>query len=43
MQDLCNKLIHMMWNDWSCDVRKAAAQALNKLDKDLHIELRLIS
>ncbi|XP_073668384.1 HEAT repeat-containing protein 4 [Paramisgurnus dabryanus] len=38
-KDLCNKLIHMMWNDWSCDVRKAAAQALSKLDRDLHIEL----
>ncbi|KAI7804613.1 putative HEAT repeat-containing protein 4, partial [Triplophysa rosa] len=40
-KDLCSKLIHMMWNDWSCDVRKAAAHTLSKLDMDtdLHNEL----
>lgn len=33
-----------MWNDWSCDVRKAAAHALSKLDMstDLQNELRLL-
>lgn len=45
MQDLCNKLIHMMWNDWSCAVRHAAALALSKLNvaREMHSELRLLS
>lgn len=45
MQDLCNKLIHMMWNDWSGAVRRAAALALSKLNvaREMHSELRLLS
>ncbi|KAK7153152.1 hypothetical protein R3I93_011148 [Phoxinus phoxinus] len=40
-KDLCNKLIHMMWNDWSCAVRHAAALALSKLNvaREMHSEL----
>uniref|UniRef100_A0A3P8ZDF5 HEAT repeat containing 4 n=1 Tax=Esox lucius TaxID=8010 RepID=A0A3P8ZDF5_ESOLU len=29
--DLTNKLIHLMWNDWSGEVRQMAARALGKL------------
>uniref|UniRef100_A0A673LKE6 Si:dkey-13p1.3 n=1 Tax=Sinocyclocheilus rhinocerous TaxID=307959 RepID=A0A673LKE6_9TELE len=38
MQDLCNKLIYMMWNDWSCAVCHAAALALSKMDaaREMH-------
>ncbi|KAL1258323.1 hypothetical protein QQF64_011567 [Cirrhinus molitorella] len=40
-KDLCNKLIYMMWNDWSCAVRHAAALALSKMDaaREMHSEL----
>lgn len=40
-KDLCNKLIHMMWNDWSCAVRHAAALALSELNvaREMHSEL----
>ncbi|XP_056624435.1 HEAT repeat-containing protein 4 isoform X2 [Triplophysa dalaica] len=40
-KDLCSKLIHMMWNDWSCDVRKAAAHTLSKLDMDTVLQNEL--
>ncbi|XP_063040504.1 HEAT repeat-containing protein 4 [Engraulis encrasicolus] len=30
-KDLSNKLVYMMWNDWSAVVRQKAAQALGKL------------
>ncbi|XP_050989475.1 HEAT repeat-containing protein 4 isoform X2 [Labeo rohita] len=40
-KDLCNKLIYMMWNDWSSAVRHAAALALSKMDaaSEMHSEL----
>ncbi|XP_016323405.1 HEAT repeat-containing protein 4 [Sinocyclocheilus anshuiensis] len=40
-KDLCNKLIYMMWNDWSCAVCHAAALALSKMDaaREMHSEL----
>ncbi|XP_043118782.1 HEAT repeat-containing protein 4 isoform X2 [Puntigrus tetrazona] len=40
-KDLCNKLTYMMWNDWSCAVRHAAALALSKTDaaREMHSEL----
>ncbi|XP_056333236.1 HEAT repeat-containing protein 4 [Danio aesculapii] len=40
-KDVCTKLLHVMWNDWSCAVRHAAALALSKLDaaKEMHAEL----
>ncbi|XP_072545808.1 HEAT repeat-containing protein 4 isoform X2 [Salminus brasiliensis] len=40
-KDLVNKLMHLMWNDWSGVVRQAAAQALGKLDmgSGVHDEL----
>ncbi|XP_042630547.1 HEAT repeat-containing protein 4 isoform X1 [Cyprinus carpio] len=40
-KDLCNKLIYMMWNDWSGAVRHAAALALSKMDaaREMHSEL----
>ncbi|KAG7328177.1 hypothetical protein KOW79_008121 [Hemibagrus wyckioides] len=40
-KDLTNKLLYLMWNDWSGFVRQAAAQALGKLGLgcDIHNEL----
>ncbi|KAK2843279.1 hypothetical protein Q7C36_011494 [Tachysurus vachellii] len=40
-KDLTNKLLYLMWNDWSGLVRQAAAQALGKLGlgSDIHNEL----
>ncbi|XP_052009936.1 HEAT repeat-containing protein 4 [Xyrauchen texanus] len=40
-KDICNKLMYIMWNDWSTAVRQAAAQALSKLDvgREMHNEL----
>ncbi|XP_067310652.1 HEAT repeat-containing protein 4 [Pseudorasbora parva] len=40
-KDLGNKLIHMMWNDWSCAVRHAAVLALSELNaaREMHSEL----
>ncbi|XP_067224292.1 HEAT repeat-containing protein 4-like isoform X2 [Chanodichthys erythropterus] len=40
-KDICNKLIHMMWNDWNCAVRHAAALALSELNeaREMHSEL----
>ncbi|XP_009291427.2 HEAT repeat-containing protein 4 [Danio rerio] len=40
-KDVCTKLLHVMWNDWSGAVRHAAALALSKLDaaKEMHAEL----
>ncbi|XP_051502420.1 HEAT repeat-containing protein 4 [Myxocyprinus asiaticus] len=40
-KDICNKLMYIMWNDWSPAVRQAAAQALCKLDvgRELHNDL----
>ena len=42
LQDLVNKLTHLMWNDWHAEVRKAAAHTLGKSGhgKDVHDELR---
>uniref|UniRef100_A0A8C7Q4Y0 Uncharacterized protein n=1 Tax=Oncorhynchus mykiss TaxID=8022 RepID=A0A8C7Q4Y0_ONCMY len=42
-KDLANKLIYLMWNDWSGNVKQAAAQALGKLGmgRDVHNELRM--
>ncbi|TRY55401.1 hypothetical protein DNTS_034417, partial [Danionella cerebrum] len=39
--DLSNKLIHLMWTDWSRAVRHAAARALSNLDngREMHNEL----
>ena len=36
-----HKLIHLMWNDWHSEVRKACAQTLGKTGhgKDVHDEL----
>ena len=30
LQDVANKISHLMWNDWSKDVRTAAARALGR-------------
>lgn len=30
LQDVCNHLVVMSWEDWSSDVRDAASQALGK-------------
>ncbi|ROL44979.1 HEAT repeat-containing protein 4 [Anabarilius grahami] len=40
-KDICNKLIHIMWNDWNCAVRHAAALALSELNeaREMHSEL----
>ncbi|KAF4083933.1 hypothetical protein AMELA_G00123020 [Ameiurus melas] len=40
-KDMTNKLLYLMWNDWSGLVRQAAAQALGKLGlgSDIHNEL----
>ncbi|XP_027028378.2 HEAT repeat-containing protein 4 [Tachysurus fulvidraco] len=40
-KDLTNKLLYLMWNDWSGLVRQGAAQALGKLGlgSDIHNEL----
>ncbi|XP_053489232.1 HEAT repeat-containing protein 4 isoform X3 [Ictalurus furcatus] len=40
-KDLTNKLLYLMWNDWSGLVRQAAAQTLGKLGlgSDIHNEL----
>ncbi|KAK6307062.1 hypothetical protein J4Q44_G00222100 [Coregonus suidteri] len=42
-KDLANKLIYLMWNDWSGKVKQTAAQALGKLGmgRDVHNELRM--
>ena len=29
-QDVCHKLVHLAWNDWSPEVRSGASQALGK-------------
>ncbi|XP_066510505.1 HEAT repeat-containing protein 4 [Hoplias malabaricus] len=36
-KDLTNKLIYLMWNDWSASVRQAAAQTLGRLHKGSYI------
>lgn len=43
LQDLTQKLTHLMWNDWHSDVRKAAARTLGRTGhgKDVHDELRV--
>lgn len=33
VQDVCDKLVVLMWKDWSPEVRDVAAEALGKLDK----------
>ena len=32
-QDVCDKLVVLMWKDWSPEVRDIAAEALGKLGK----------
>ena len=32
-QDVCDKLVVLMWTDWSPEVRDMAAEALGKLGK----------
>ncbi|XP_074146175.1 HEAT repeat-containing protein 4 isoform X2 [Sminthopsis crassicaudata] len=41
-QDLKNKLVQLMWNDWNWGVRQAAAQTLGrmKLGKEVHDKIR---
>ncbi|KAJ1104032.1 hypothetical protein NDU88_001447 [Pleurodeles waltl] len=41
-QDVKNKLVHLLWNDWSAAVRQAAAQALGRLGLGIvvHNQLR---
>ena len=33
VQDVCDKLVVLMWKDWSPEVRDVAAEALGKLGK----------
>lgn len=41
-KDLVHKLTHLMWHDWSSEVRKAAAETLGHTGhgRDVHFELR---
>ncbi|XP_069494875.1 HEAT repeat-containing protein 4 [Ambystoma mexicanum] len=41
-QDMKNKLVHLMWNDWSSAVRQAAAQVLGRMGLGIvvHNQLR---
>ncbi|XP_068948232.1 HEAT repeat-containing protein 4 [Petaurus breviceps papuanus] len=43
-QDLKQKLIQLMWNDWNWGVRQAAAQTLGqmKLGKEVHDKIRMM-
>ena len=44
LQDMTHKLSYLMWNDWSKDVRSAAAQALGRTGNGkVHVQcLRLL-
>ena len=41
LQDIVNKLLYLMWNDWHKEVRKVAAQSLGRTGhgKAVHDEL----
>lgn len=41
LQDMTHKLSYLMWNDWSKDVRSAAAQALGRTGNGkVHVYVR---